>query len=330
MRSTAFSTMRSGKRALEDRLGRPLFDAADIAGVVVVDLLVALAPGEHHLVGVDDDDVVAIVHMRRERGLVLAAQARRDDGSEPPDDEAFGVDQKPLLLDVGRLGRMGLAEHVSESVFRPASAQACESGAHTAFARARQRERSRRAKEKRGFFVAVSGYHIVAPRRDRISPGRVRGELRLAIGKNRDLAHREAFAQFDEPSLADQIARRRPAKEVDIEISRHREADRADLGENGDVESEIGKAEHARAGDGSAGTQMPVMEIKPQPRRHRPDRLDLVGRADAGLRKYVAQEVPYFLQREGERGRCGHARALMRQTIRHAYRARLGDAREAG
>ena len=35
-----------------------------IAGVVVVDLLLALAAGEHHLVGVDDDDVVAVIDMR--------------------------------------------------------------------------------------------------------------------------------------------------------------------------------------------------------------------------------------------------------------------------
>ena len=100
-----------GELALEDRLGGALFDAADIAGVVVIDLLVALAAGEHHLVGVDDDDVVAVVHVGREGGLVLAAQAHGDDRREAADDEALGVDEKPFLLDVGRLGRMGLAEH---------------------------------------------------------------------------------------------------------------------------------------------------------------------------------------------------------------------------
>ena len=100
-----------GELALEDRLGRALLDAADIAGVVVIDLLVALAAGEHHLLGVDDDDIVAVVDMRGEGRLVLAAQAHGDDRREPPDDEALGVDEKPFLLDVGRLGRMGLAEH---------------------------------------------------------------------------------------------------------------------------------------------------------------------------------------------------------------------------
>src|SRR5208282_1675318 len=74
-------------------------------------LLLALAARQHHLLGVDHDHVVAVVDVGREAGLMLAAQAHRDDGREPPDDEALGVDQKPLLLDVGRLGRMGFAEH---------------------------------------------------------------------------------------------------------------------------------------------------------------------------------------------------------------------------
>ncbi len=67
---------------------RALLDAARMAGVVVVDLLVALAAGEHHLVGIDDDDVVAAVDMRREGRLVLAAQAVGDDRGEAADDEA--------------------------------------------------------------------------------------------------------------------------------------------------------------------------------------------------------------------------------------------------
>src|SRR5271156_1209526 len=100
-----------GELALEDRLGRPFLDAADIAAVAVIDLLVELAAGEHHLVRVDDDHVVAIVDVGGEARLVLAAQPHGDDRSQAPDDEAFGVDEKPLLLDLGGLGRMGFAEH---------------------------------------------------------------------------------------------------------------------------------------------------------------------------------------------------------------------------
>src|SRR5690349_7976187 len=68
--------------ALENGLGAALLNAADEVGVVVIDLLLALAAGEHHLVGIDDDDVVAVIDMRRVGGLVLAAQPHRDDGGE--------------------------------------------------------------------------------------------------------------------------------------------------------------------------------------------------------------------------------------------------------
>src|SRR5215207_5816004 len=90
-----------GEAALEYVLGGALLDAARIAAVVVIDLLLALAPGEDHLVGVDDDDVVAAIDVRGVARLVLAAQAHRDDRGEAADDEAGGVDDDPLLVDVG-------------------------------------------------------------------------------------------------------------------------------------------------------------------------------------------------------------------------------------
>ncbi|MNY63760.1 hypothetical protein D3C86_2007650 [compost metagenome] len=76
----------------------------------VVLLVGVLLARKHGLLGVDHDDVVAIVNMRREGGFVLAAQAVRDDGSEATDNEAFGVDDDPLLLHLCRLlneGRHG-------------------------------------------------------------------------------------------------------------------------------------------------------------------------------------------------------------------------------
>src|SRR3979411_2730190 len=48
-----------GKTALEDRLRSAFLDAADEAGVIVIDLVVDLAPGETDVSRVDDDDVVA-------------------------------------------------------------------------------------------------------------------------------------------------------------------------------------------------------------------------------------------------------------------------------
>ena len=95
-----------GKFALEDRLGRALLDATDIAGVVVIDFLVALAPGQHRLGGIDDDDVVTAVDMGCEDRQVLAPQPHRDNGGEPADDHAVGVDHHPFLLDFGGLGRV--------------------------------------------------------------------------------------------------------------------------------------------------------------------------------------------------------------------------------
>ena len=65
MRSTAFSTTRSGNLPARMDFGAALLDAADIAGVVVIDLLLELLAGQHHLGGVDDDDIVAAIHMRR-------------------------------------------------------------------------------------------------------------------------------------------------------------------------------------------------------------------------------------------------------------------------
>src|SRR5215213_2151075 len=72
-----------GETPLEDRLGAALLDAADVVRVVVVDLLLHFAAGEHHLRGVDDDDVVAIVRVRRVGRLVLAAQPHGDDAGKP-------------------------------------------------------------------------------------------------------------------------------------------------------------------------------------------------------------------------------------------------------
>src|SRR5205823_5570626 len=48
-----------GKASFEDELGGALLDAADVACVVAIDLLLHLAAGQHHLLGIDDDDVVA-------------------------------------------------------------------------------------------------------------------------------------------------------------------------------------------------------------------------------------------------------------------------------
>ena len=66
--------------------------------------VVGLALGEHDLVGVDDDDVVAGVDVRREDRLVLAAEDAGDLGGETAEDHALGVDDVPLAGDLAGFG----------------------------------------------------------------------------------------------------------------------------------------------------------------------------------------------------------------------------------
>src|SRR5215467_13762333 len=54
-----------GETALEDLTRGTLLDMADIAGVLVIDLVLALATGQHRLRGVYDDDIVAAIDMGR-------------------------------------------------------------------------------------------------------------------------------------------------------------------------------------------------------------------------------------------------------------------------
>ena len=80
---------------------------------LVVGLLGPLVAGQGDLVDIDHDHVVAAVDVRGEARLVLAAQEIGDDHCEAADDQPLGIDQVPLLLDLGRLDRPGdLAERL--------------------------------------------------------------------------------------------------------------------------------------------------------------------------------------------------------------------------
>src|SRR5690606_28698475 len=94
--------------AVENLSSGDALDTAGIAGVTVVGLFVALLAGEHHLVGVDDDNMVTAVNVRGVAWLVLAAQNVGDDRSHAADHQTFGIDQMPILVDLGRLNRPGL------------------------------------------------------------------------------------------------------------------------------------------------------------------------------------------------------------------------------
>ncbi len=75
--------------------------------MLVIDFLVELAAGEADLFGVDDDDMVSAVNVRREARLVLTAQYVGDDRRDAADNQAVGVDQVPFFLDLRRLCRLG-------------------------------------------------------------------------------------------------------------------------------------------------------------------------------------------------------------------------------
>jgi hypothetical protein len=103
-----------GVLAGEDRaLAAPL-DAARVAGMPVEDAGRRFVAGQPHLLGVDDDDVVAAIHMRRVGRLVLAAEPHRDQRGEPAEHQPVSVDQQPLLVDIGRSGGKGF--HLAESL----------------------------------------------------------------------------------------------------------------------------------------------------------------------------------------------------------------------
>ncbi len=78
------------------------FDAARITGVTIVDLVRQLAAGDAHLVGVDDDDEVAGVDVRRVLGFVLAAQPMRDLGRQSSERTIGSVHNEPVVANILR------------------------------------------------------------------------------------------------------------------------------------------------------------------------------------------------------------------------------------
>ena len=84
---------------------RRFLDPAGMASVAVIDLVGCLLAGKAHLFGVDDDDVVTTIDVRRIARLVLAAKTIGNDRGKATDNEPFGIDDKPFLLDLGGFDR---------------------------------------------------------------------------------------------------------------------------------------------------------------------------------------------------------------------------------
>jgi hypothetical protein len=110
--------------------------ATRVTGVPVGDLLLTLRPGQRHLVGVDDDDEVTGVDVRRIHGLVLAPQQRRRLRGQTAEHHVGGVDDVPAPLDVGglrgvRTHSRSLRPHPDGVAARPAVLKERDAGRRT-------------------------------------------------------------------------------------------------------------------------------------------------------------------------------------------------------
>src|SRR5207237_9087678 len=86
----------------------PAPQAARIAGMTVIELVVELVAGDGDLLGVDDHDEVAGVDVRRVLRLRLAAQRVGDLGRQATEGLALGVNDVPAARDLARLRVPGL------------------------------------------------------------------------------------------------------------------------------------------------------------------------------------------------------------------------------
>src|SRR6185437_1615869 len=89
-------------------LQRDRLDAADVAGVVEVDLVGQLAAGDVDLAGIDHNDVIAHVHVRAVGSLVLALEAMGNLGREPSEGLAARIDDEPVAAGVSGVNEYSL------------------------------------------------------------------------------------------------------------------------------------------------------------------------------------------------------------------------------
>ena len=90
--------------ALKNLFHRSRFYSPRIPGVPVVGLVLALPSGQLNLVGIDNYDVVAAVHVSSENRLVFAAQTCGHYAREPTKNDTFGINDDPILPDVAGFG----------------------------------------------------------------------------------------------------------------------------------------------------------------------------------------------------------------------------------
>lgn len=91
---------RAGRMLGEEALRSLEFHATRIAGVTEVLFVGHFFTGQGDLLRIDDDHIIASVHVRGEDGLGLTAKNRSDFGREATQCLAFGIHKDPLFSDV--------------------------------------------------------------------------------------------------------------------------------------------------------------------------------------------------------------------------------------
>ncbi len=88
--------------ALEHLGHRYEFLVADIARMMEVSLLLHLPSGQPHLFRIHDDDEITAIHVRCERGLVLATNNLGDPTRQTPQHGTVGIDDVPTVIEFTR------------------------------------------------------------------------------------------------------------------------------------------------------------------------------------------------------------------------------------
>ena len=89
-----------GRLLSKELVERSFTQTAHIAGMMVILFLFQLGAGNLDLFAVDNDDNVAIVHVRSKFGLVLAAEVVGNLGGQTAENLIVRIHYKPLVVDM--------------------------------------------------------------------------------------------------------------------------------------------------------------------------------------------------------------------------------------
>src|SRR5574337_1255316 len=150
-------------------------DATRIAGVAVVHLVQLFRAGDAELGGIDDDDEVAGVDVRRVNGLVLAAQTESNFAGYSSEDLVGRVNHKPLVHHVSGFRAEGLGHEFSlaKRVWRALFCGRNSSGGNLLGSRLETSPRSHGCAAKPAIIRKINGLRPVP--QPRASPQRASG-----------------------------------------------------------------------------------------------------------------------------------------------------------